>query len=95
MLFGSVRKPTMRDVITAIELPRRPVNLAMDEAAAPDTGASFAANMSLPFDTSDFNAGILLRFMVVACDVSGDHAGVLYLLTISTPYRPIRNALPN
>lgn len=84
MLFGSVRKPTMRDVMTAIELPRRPVNRAMDEAAAPDTGANFAANMSLPFDTSDFNTGILLRFIVVACNVSGERAGFFFL--VSTDY---------
>lgn len=41
MLFGSVRKPTIRDVMTAIELPRRPVNLAMDEAAATRHGREF------------------------------------------------------
>lgn len=82
MLFGSVRKPTMRDVMTAIELPRRPVNLAMDEVAAPDMGASFATNMSLPFDTSDFNAGILLRFIVVTCNGVWRTCGVF----VSTDY---------
>lgn len=85
MLFGMVRKPTMRDVITAIKLPRLPLNLAVESAVLADRGAaSLVANMSLPLDTSVFRAGILLQFIVARVfkfDSARYHARARFLLT--------------
>lgn len=60
MLFGIVRNPTMRDVITAIEPPRLPLNLAVERAALVDRGPVTLVTKSLLFAANDFT----LRFIV-------------------------------